>query len=510
MGASEDSPKSDRNPWYDRALTIAIIAGLLAIIPSLLPLVSEDIGDFIITVNPMPIEAKPTKHVFLARDIEDWPTIPLENESAKANVFVKDNNILRNYRHPVWLRAIEDRNLTIRFENPVKEPPFTAQMFVQVKDPTKSIEYAPVTIQGIGGDGRIRNCTVYIVYKSPEDLVNEGAIQFELGRYDEAIKLFDKAIDINSSYSPAWKAESYAYLTLEDYENGLEYINRYLDVNKTDPEALILKGWALDEIGDYPGRYNEAIEVLDKAIDLDPQNAWAWSNKGNALTDLGRYPEAIQAFNKAIELEPLYALAYSNKGWSLDEQGKYDEAIEALDRAIELDPQLALAWCNKGNTLTNQGKYDEAIEALDQAIGLDSQLALAWNNKGVALTNQGKYDEAIKVLDKAIDLDPQLALAWNNKGWALNRKGKYNKAIIVLDKAIDLDPQLASAWNNKGVALNGNGKYDKAIQAFDNATEIDPELAAAWFGKSIALKGLGRTAESEEALARARDLGYEG
>jgi len=106
------------------------------------------------------------------------------------------------------------------------------------------------------------------------------------------------------------------------------------------------------------------------------------------------HAEDIQAFDEAIKLDPDDAGAWFNKGNALSDQGRYDEAIEAFDEAIRLDPENAGAWFNKGKALGDQGRYDEAIQAYDEAIRIDPKLAIAWNNKGLALYEMGEYTEA--------------------------------------------------------------------------------------------------------------------
>jgi tetratricopeptide (TPR) repeat protein len=91
-------------------------------------------------------------------------------------------------------------------------------------------------------------------------------------------------------------------------------------------------------------------------------------NKGVALArDLGKYEEAIQCFDKAIELDPNYAIAWSNKGNALDELGMHNEAIQAFDEAIRIEPNYALAWSNKGIALMALSRTAEANAAFAKA-----------------------------------------------------------------------------------------------------------------------------------------------
>lgn len=179
------------------------------------------------------------------------------------------------------------------------------------------------------------------------------------------------------------------------------------------------------------------------------------------------------------------------KGNDLLDKGSYDLAIMCYNNSIELNPDFAAAWNNKCSALYRQNKFDEAVRACDEAIRLDLNLSAAWHGKGIALLrSQDKFDEAIKAFDEAIRLDPNLAPAWAGKGTSL-----VSKAI----KAYDEDN------TSIGSALAG-----EALEAYDEATRLDPNDVQAWSGKYLAFTLLNRTTEADAALAKARDLGFEG
>ena len=70
------------------------------------------------------------------------------------------------------------------------------------------------------------------------------------------------------------------------------------------------------------GRSDEALTSLDKAIELDPDYAYAWNNRGVSLHYLERYTEAIASLDKAIELDPDYALAIENRRLLLEKMNQ--------------------------------------------------------------------------------------------------------------------------------------------------------------------------------------------
>jgi len=285
-------------------------------------------------------------------------------------------------------------------------------------------------------------------------------------------------------------------------EEALNALEKALELDPEYVDAWNGKGIVLDDLG----RYEEAIEAYDKALALDPEFAYAWNNKGNALGNLGRYEEAIEAYDKALALDPEYADAWYNKGIALGNLDRYEEAIEAYEKALALDSGYVAAWNNKGNALYNLGQYEEAIEAYEKALALDPEYADAWYNKGNALVNLGRYEEAIEAYDKALALDPEYADAWNGKGVALDGLDRYEEAIEAYEKALALDPEYADAWSNKGEALYNLSRYEEALPLYENATELDPQFPEAWKGKGNCLKSLNRTSEASMAFARAREI----
>ena len=300
----------------------------------------------------------------------------------------------------------------------------------------------------------------------------------------------------------AWYNRGFALNNAGKYDEAIQAFDKAIEIDPKYTKAWNIKGLALN----YLGEYDEAIQVLDKAMEIDPNNALTWNIKGVALDNLGKHDEAIQALDKAIEIEPKFASAWSNKGWALNNAGKYDEAKLALDKAIEIDPNNVEAWNNKGYALDNLGKHVEAIQALDKAIEIDPNNAGAWNNKGQALSNLGRYDEAMQAFDKAIEITPKYIQAWNNKGLTLIYLGEYDEAIQAFDNAIEIDPNDASAWINKVTALDHQGKHDEAILASEKAIEIDPNDASAWNSKGWALNNFGKYEEAIQVLDKAIEI----
>jgi tetratricopeptide (TPR) repeat protein len=85
----------------------------------------------------------------------------------------------------------------------------------------------------------------------------------------------------------------------------------------------------------------------------------------------------------------------------------------------------------------------------------------------------------------------------------------FSESIKAYDKAIELDADYLEPWNNRGIAqIMGTEDYVEALKSFDMAIKIDPKCMPAWVNKSNALKLAGRGPEANDALEKAKKLGY--
>jgi tetratricopeptide (TPR) repeat protein len=209
----------------------------------------------------------------------------------------------------------------------------------------------------------------------------------------------------------------------------------------------------------------EALGVTLKAMD--------YFNLGTDYYYKKEYEKSLMAYEKAIELKPDLAVAWTNKGVALGDLGRHEESIKAHEKAIALKPDYAEAWSKKGIALGNLGRHEESIKAYEKAIALKPDYAEAWNNKGIALRDLGRHEEALKAYEKATELKPDYAQAWHNKGIILSKLGKLDDALISLKEATELKPDYANAWFNLACAYALKGNKENTLQHLKKAIELD-------------------------------------
>ena len=255
--------------------------------------------------------------------------------------------------------------------------------------------------------------------------------------------------------------------------------------------------------------YEESIEHYTKAIDIKPDFANAYNNRGNAYGDKGDYDLAIEDYTKAIQFNPNYAEAYNNRGIAYGDKGDYDRAIEDYTKAIQLNPNDAETYYNRGNAYGDKGDYDLAIEDYTKAIQLNPNYAEAYNNRGNAYGDKGDYDRAIEDYNEAIQRNPNYDAAYNNRGNAYRNKGEYDRAIEDYTKAIQLNPNDAAAYYNRGNAYYQKGEYELAIGNFTKTIDLQPDLASAYHNRGVTRLHLQAWEESKSDLTTARNMGMD-
>ncbi len=154
------------------------------------------------------------------------------------------------------------------------------------------------------------------------------------------------------------------------------------------------------------GQNHIALDLIRRALILQPNNAQAYSDLGSALTHTGQLDEAVAACRQAIALQPDNSQAHNNLGVALANKRLLDKAVAAFNHAIVLQPDFTQAYNNLRNVLADKGQPDEAIAAYRQALALNPNYAEAHSNLGTSLKDIGQLDQANDEFRIAIALNP--------------------------------------------------------------------------------------------------------
>jgi tetratricopeptide (TPR) repeat protein len=313
------------------------------------------------------------------------------------------------------------------------------------------------------------------------DYNNRAATYDNLRHYDEALRDYGRAIELNPNYTLAYFNRGNTYAELQCYDEALRDYGRAIRLDRDYAPAYCNRGNTYDALQCC----DEAFQDYGRAIDLDPNFVQAYYNRGNTYRKLQQYQAALRDYGQVIELEPTYAQAYSNRGLTYHELQQYDEALWDYGRAIDLDPNDASAYVNRGNTYDELQQYDAALTDYGQAIELDPTYAQAYSNRGATNHRLERYDKALGDYNRAIQMDSTYVQAYYNRGATYATLQRYAEALRDFSRAIQLDRNYAKAYYYRGNTYLSLQRYDEALRDYNRAIELEPTVAAAYSSRGL-------------------------
>lgn len=183
------------------------------------------------------------------------------------------------------------------------------------------------------------------------------------------------------------------------------------------------------------GKYEEAAEAYRGMVDESPDDGFLRTSLAGALGALGRYDEALEELEKAIELQPLNPEAYHNRAVIWERKGEIPKAVQDYQTALRYNPryQPSLAALHRlgGSSRPSAPKTDQEQQAYRLA------------EEAAALSRRGDYAAAMARLDQAQRIAPDYSLVYQYRSNVAYLMGDRQGAIEALEKGLELEPDNA-------------------------------------------------------------------
>jgi adenylate cyclase len=192
------------------------------------------------------------------------------------------------------------------------------------------------------------------------------ALRYRDKNNQEAMKAFDKAIEIDPNFARPYAGRATIYNERGQHQQALRESEQAIKLDPNLPWGFNARGWA------YIGllNYQKAIEDLNKAIELDPNYAYAYGHRSWAYFMLKKYHQSLDDANKAIEIDPEFSVGYFRRGMALASLNKSQDAIKDFDKAIKFNPTFSRPYLFRGHTLLKLGQKERALEDFKKAANL--------------------------------------------------------------------------------------------------------------------------------------------
>ncbi len=395
----------------------------------------------------------------------------------------------------------------------------------------------------------------------------EGVAALQAGEWESAVQAFDQAIaKDDGTFAEARYGKAEGLRELEDYLNAIKSYQEALHINDKFAQAYNGRGVCFRELGDL----NLAQNDFHSAAELDRRDPAIAANLGDILVKFQRPTQAMQYLDRAIKLNPEDAESYRNRGAAHALLSEVEEGIADLTKAIELDAEDHETYQALANVYLREEDYQLAVDVLSKAIDnyvpeessepntyIFGYLQRAAARMKLAKEGELPAEQASKLYDAVVadseeilaeypDRFPESGLAMFRSGTALRMKGLFSEAIIAFTDAIQLIPPgadsnyVGEAYLIRGICwfyqdqnnlargdfreaasqVQGDplpylwigfthakeGNYRRAIESYGEAASKNPTFALAYVNRGLAymqLKDYGKAVDNFNEAIRA-------
>jgi len=341
-----------------------------------------------------------------------------------------------------------------------------------------------------------------------------------LGAVDEVRELVARAEEVAPAafeLAPLLVVLGSQLLNGEHQDIAIDVLRRAIAVQPDHARAHAVLG----ELHRLAGAFDLAVDSLDRAVALDPDDGYAIGTRGQVRLAQERYDDAIADLERAAALQPGAEWIRYSAGEAYYVRARNDAPDDDSDRALahlgvahDLDPTnvrtLALIgyahWHRRG---VDPGAMQAAEDALREAYRIGPDDPNLSYDFGLVLFDAGRYEEALERAEQAyaeLPDDPNVRLL---RGQALRATGEFERAIPDLEAAARALPERGEAHGALGETYRVVGRNEEALVELGLAVGID--AADGWSLASLGAtrQSLGDSAAALADLRRSLDLGAE-
>jgi tetratricopeptide (TPR) repeat protein len=244
---------------------------------------------------------------------------------------------------------------------------------------------------------------------------NLGGEYFKLEQYEQAITHYQTCIKLNPNVIDAYIDCAICQRKLKQYELAERSLHQTLNKDKSNARALQNLGLTYADKEDF----NRALNCLEDAVGLAPNEVEFRMSFANVLTKAGLFEEAEKQWFAACNINPNHSDCFVGFGEFLLDLNAFDEAQECFVRALNLSPKSLRVLDDMGENYRHMGNLEKSLACYDQSLTLEPGRLKSLSGKANVLLEHGKLAEVALLADTMVNRYP-----YEDAGYIIKARSK--------------------------------------------------------------------------------------
>ena len=261
-----------------------------------------------------------------------------------------------------------------------------------------------------------------------------------------------------------------SYARPDNIPNAIDVLNRALQIDPNFGRAWAERGradWYSYTHTKQPSWVDKSRSDCAKAVSLGNAGADGHMCMGIVDAGTGQYQDAASEYQKAIELEPTAERAYVGLADAYTRMSRLTDAENTYRQAIAANPNDVFVYERLGAFYLQQAQYARAADIFRKAIALAPESYIDYSNLGAAWVYQGNYSAAIDAFQQSLRIHAAPG-AYSNLGTAYYQSRKFADAARYYEIALHYNLRDPDMWGNLADAYQFSGQRSKAVDAFQH------------------------------------------
>ncbi|MFO7752502.1 MAG: tetratricopeptide repeat protein [Desulfobacteraceae bacterium] len=366
-----------------------------------------------------------------------------------------------------------------------------------------------------------------------------GVAYFSGGQTKLAEKSFVNALMLEPEHMDSLVALGYLLYQNREFALALDYTEKALAVERTNPRAIRAKGLCL--LGQR--RFEEALSELAKGAYMNPDAASLFFY-ATALEKVNKLSQAAKVYKQAMQMNPggrdvtagylRLMVKLGNSSGAMAEAEKilekkpedpflyyvaadlayrieqYDKSAQYLETALKLDDPPGYIFSLLAAVYRRTGQWDRAVDLLTRCTSVNPQYGKGWNDLAGLYVERDSVQSALETLNRAIEHMPDSGEIAGNLAWLLLESGtELDRALDLARRAYEKLPENGSIADTLGWAYYHKKAYSQAAWMFETAEELAPDKAIVKYHRAMLNYRQGRISAAKSLFGKALEYDHD-